>query len=83
MPPIYKKTIYQYSLDGIFIKEWGSIREAALELKCSDSSIGRAVLDGTPSMKYFWADYKKDTLDIDNFKIDGNKSVTYLYTYSG
>ena len=83
MPPIYKKTIYQYSLDGIFIKEWSSIREAALELKCSDSSIGRAVLDGTPSMKYFWTDYKKDTLDIDNFKIDGNKSVTYLYTYSG
>ncbi|MGN1033613.1 MAG: NUMOD1 domain-containing DNA-binding protein [Intestinibacter sp.] len=83
MPPVYKKLIYQYSLEGKFIKEWNSIREAAIEFGCSDSSIGRAVLDGTPSMKYFWADYKKEYLNIDNFKINGNKIVTYLYTYDG
>lgn len=83
MPPVYKKTIYQYSLEGEFIKEWASIREAAYEFKCSDSSIGRAVLDGTPSMKYFWTDEKVDKLNISDFKIDGNKVKTYLYDKNG
>ena len=83
MPPVYKKTIYQYSLEGEFIKEWSSIREATYEFKCSDSSIGRAVLDGTPSMKFFWTDYKVDKLDISDFKINGNKVKTYLYDYRG
>ena len=83
LPPVYKKTIYQYDLEGNFIKEWNSIREAAYEFKCADSSIGRAVLDGTPSMKFFWADYKIDKLSISEFRINGNKCKTYLYTYKG
>lgn len=83
LPPVYKKTIYQYDLAGNFIKEWNSIREAACEFKCSDSSIGRAVLDGTPSMKFFWTDYRVDKLDISEFRINGNKIKTYLYTYKG
>lgn len=83
LPPIYKKTIYQYDLEGNFIKEWDSIKEAAYELKCTNSSIGRAVLDGTSSMKFFWTDYKVNKLDTSEFKINGNKCKTYLYTYEG
>ena len=75
MPPVYKKTIYQYSLEGDFIKEWPSIREAAYEFKCSDSSIGRAVLDGVPSMKFFWTDYK-----IDKYVIEGIINITVKIT---
>lgn len=83
MPPKYEKRIYQYSLDGEYIKEWNSIREAALYFKCSDTSIGRAVLDRTPSLKFLWAEYKCNKLDMDQFKLDQNKCKTYLYDNNG
>lgn len=83
IPPSYKKTIYQYSLEGVFIKEWNSIREAAIFYKCSDSSIGRAILDRTPSMKYLWSEEKYEVLDLDLFKLDENKVITYLYDING
>lgn len=83
LPPTYKKTIYQYTIKGEFVKQWSSIRDAASFYECSESCIGRAVLDGVPSLKYFWTDYFSDSLDISDFKINGNKIKTYLYTYKG
>ncbi len=80
-PPVYSKTIYQYSMNGEFLKEWNSIREAAIFYKVSDSSIGKAVLEGTPSLKYLWSDTK--AFNIKNFHINENKKVTYLYSKNG
>lgn len=80
-PPSYNKTIYQYSLTGEFIKEWNSIREAAIFYKVSDSSIGKAILEGTPSLKYLWSDVKE--FNILNFHINENKKTTYLYSNEG
>lgn len=80
-PPTYCKTIYQYSLNGNFIKEWNSIREAAIFYKVTDSSIGKAVLEGTPSVKYLWSDTK--AFNINNFHIEENKKKTYLYSNKG
>ena len=80
-PPVYTKTIYQYSLKGEFIKEWNSIREAAIFYKVSGSSIGKAVLEGTPSMKFLWSDIK--SININDFHINENKKITYLYSNKG
>ena len=43
MPPLLNKVIYEYSLDGNFVKEWHSITEASNFYNCSGSSIGNAI----------------------------------------
>lgn len=83
VPPAPDKTIYQYSLDGTYIREWKSITEASIYYKCSSSAIGRAVLDNTPSVGYLWQDYKLDKLNISDFKINANKIPCYLYNLDG
>lgn len=83
IPPIKTKTIYQYTLRGEFIKEWPSITEAQLYYKCSNSTIGRAVTDRTPSLGFLWTDIKYEHLDLETFKMDTNKIKTYLYNELG
>lgn len=83
IPPAKCKVVYQYSLDGEFIKEWPSITEASLFYKCSSSSIGSAIFNRTPSLSYLWSDFKYEKLDINNFQIDRNKTKCYLYNIDG
>lgn len=83
LPPVKVKTIYQYALDGEFIKEWDSITEASIYYKCSSSSIGKAIFDRTPSLKYLWSDYKYEKLDLSTFFINENKTRCFLYNKSG
>lgn len=84
LPPIVnKKEIHQYSLEGEYIRTWESITNASIYYKCSSSCIGKAVFDRTPSLGFLWTDYKYDKLDLINFKIDENKTYTYLYNING
>lgn len=83
VPPAITKTIYQYNLSGEFIKEWPSITEAAINYKCSSSSIGKAIFERTLSIGFFWTDYKYDQINLNEFKIDANKTYTYLYDIKG
>lgn len=83
MPPITCKIIYQYSLDGEFIKEWPSIVEASIFYKCSASSIGKAIFERTPSIRFLWSETKYKKIDTSNFKIDENKTKVYLYDLDG
>ena len=82
-PPITTKLIYQYELTGKFIKEWNSITDASIYYKCSSSSIGRAVLDKTPSKGFLWSDLKTDNLDIDEYNINMNCKTIYMYDVNG
>ncbi len=83
LPPIKVKTIYQYDLNGNFIKDWDSITEASLEYKCSSSCIGRAIFERTPSLGYLWTDYKYESINLSEYKIDANKTKCYLYDKNG
>ncbi len=83
VPPKRVKIIYQYDLEGNFIKEWESITEASLHYKCSSSTIGQAIFDRTPRLKFLWTDYKYDKLDLSTFKIDANKTKCYIYDAAG
>lgn len=83
IPPAKVKTIYQYTLEGTFIKEWPSITEASLEYKCSSSCIGKAIFNRTPSLGYLWTDYKYESINPKEFKIDENKTKCYLYDMNG
>lgn len=83
IPPISNKQIYQYSLEGKFITEYPSITEAALKYKCSSSCIGKAIFDRTPSLGFLWTDYKYESINPKEFKIDKNKTKCYLYDEDG
>ncbi len=52
------KTVYQYSIEGEFIKKWNSIIEASIELNISHSAINRCLLGKSKSSKGFLWDYK-------------------------
>lgn len=82
-PPPCSKVIYQYTLSGEFIQQWSSIIEASICFNCSSASIGKAVLNKTPSVGYLWTDIKYDFVDVETFKINANKLVTYLYDNNG
>lgn len=79
LPPILNKVIYQYDLEGNFIKEWNSITSAAKELDVSESSIGKAVLYKRTSANYLWSDIKIEKLDISTFNIYDPKVKVYIY----
>lgn len=81
IPPVITKTIYQFSLDGKFIKKWPSITEASIYYKCSSSAIGRAIFDRTPCLKFLWSDI--ESIDINYFHIDENKTPVYVYDLNG
>lgn len=84
MPPsTNKKEIYQYSLKGEYIRNWESITNASIYYKCSTSCIGKAIFDRTPSLGFLWTDYKYEKLNLESFKIDENKTYTYLYNSEG
>ena len=83
VPPIRKKQIYQYDLNGNFIKEWPSITEASLYYKLSNTSIGKAIFNRTPVKKYLWTDFKLDKIDLKKFKIDSNKKKIFIYDNNG
>lgn len=81
VPPAITKTVYQFTLDGEFIKEWHSITEAACQYKCHTVTISRAVLDKTPSLGFLWGD--KNNINVSEFKIGANKNKVYLYDING
>lgn len=83
MPPLLNKVVYQYSFDGIFIKEWNSLTEAGNKLNISPSSIGRAALFKCTSAKSFWSFYKFTNLDIQEYKKYSPEKQVYIYNEFG
>lgn len=83
MPPLLNKVIYQYSLDGDFIREWKSIHEAAENLSISESAIGKAVLYKRTSAKYLWSDCKYDKLNISEYNKYSPETIVYCYFSDG
>lgn len=83
VPLIISKTIYQYTLQGEFVQKWPSITEAAIYYKCNSSTIGQAIFDRTPSMKFLWTDVFYEKINLNSFKIDANKTPCYLYDNQG
>ena len=83
LPPLLNKITYQYSLDGIFIKEWNSIVEAAKTFNVSESSISKAIIYKKTSANYLWSDCKVSCLNFYDFNIYNPKIIVYKYNYLG
>lgn len=54
-----QKAILQYSEDGVYLKEWNSLKEAAQYLNCDLSCLCHALKKERKSYGFYWR-YKKD-----------------------
>jgi hypothetical protein len=78
MPPRIDKAIYQYDLNGNFIKEWKSIVEAANSFNTNGSTIGTAANYKRISFNYYWSFEKVDKLNASEYTELQRKQV-HLY----
>mgnify|MGYP002507805412 CR=1 FL=1 len=74
------RPVYQYTMQGDFIKQWPSAFQAQISTGVKDSNIGRCCKReqgyGTKSAGgYLWSFIKYDKYPIDYKKIDSSKSV--------
>ena len=83
MPPLLNKVIYQYSLDGKFIKEFSSLIEASKEVHVCEAAIGQAVLNKRTSANFLWSDLKMDQLDVTEFNVYNPKIPVHIYDENG
>jgi hypothetical protein len=79
----HDRTVYQYDLQGNFIKAWPSITEASIHHKCSSALIGRSIYDRMPHLKSYWTSYKYDKIDLNNYQLKNDKTKCYLYDDNG
>ena len=79
LPPLHNKVIYQYSLNGDFIKEWESLVAASKEYNISSNNIGIAATYKRTSANHLWSFIKVDKLNIQEYHIYSAKIPIYLY----
>lgn len=87
-PPTLNKSIYQYDLQGNFIKEWNSLVSITKYYEINKDRI-RMVIDGKRSFEQsYWSEEKFDKLDVSLFRPSYRSSIrqyltdgTYLNTF--
>ena len=79
LPPVNNKIVYQYDLDGNFIKKWNSIREASKFYNCSEPCIGNAIILKRMSQNYFWTEEYFNKLNTTEYFIYSPKIPVYIY----
>ena len=75
-----RQTVYQYSLDGMYLAEYESYYQAAVAVGCQYQSISRAVLNKGKCMSFLWSLEKVYKLDTSEF-ILGNAGRTEISVY--
>jgi len=82
-PPSNAVKIYEYSINGIFIREWDSIVEASKFHNCGDSSIGTALKYKATCKSLFWSYEKFDKLNLEGYTTGVVTRRVYLYDEYG
>lgn len=73
--------VYQYDLEGKFIKKFNSYEEAALAINKTTSGIFNSILYNCKCGDFYWAKDQMDFLDISNYnKVIPIKVYRYLST---
>lgn len=80
---VNNKKCYQYSLDGVFIKEYSSQISAANEVNQCVSTIRYAITNKWQAANYFWSYECVEHLDLTQFKTTDNKIPVYQYSNTG
>ena len=77
--------VYQYDLDGNFIKEYKSQTEAANAIDRSQGTLWKALTNKTRCNNYFWTTTKYDKLDLSKMHLyeDTRKIPVFQYSLNG
>lgn len=76
--------VYQYDLNGNFIKEYKSFADAALQLNCDYTLISYAVRKKAKAKGYLWNTDRVDRLNLDNYNLGLNHQIKiYCYLKTG
>jgi len=80
-----RKTTYQYDLSGKLIKEYSSIKEAAMLVNRNMRTIWRAINEKIKSADSYWSNEKYETLDLSSYKTETIDTgfITYQYDDKG
>ncbi len=78
-PPLHSKAVYQYSLQGEYIREFKSLTEASKSVNGNGNLIGIASNYRRTAYNYLWSFNKYDYLDIKEYHINSPKIPVYLY----
>lgn len=73
--------IYQYSIDGKFIKKYSSAKSASRVLKCSRTAIDRAAKNMGSSCGFLWSYEFHEKIDIGEYKANFRK-LSKIYEYN-
>ena len=81
MPPTLEKHIYQYDLDGNFVKEWQSIISISTNFNCNKDRI-RMVIDDKRSFEAsYWTEEYYEKLDTKEYRPSSRGSIRQYTTY--
>lgn len=75
--------IYQYNLDGTFVKAWPSYKEAANFFNCTATSIENAVCFKNSSRGFLWTNIYTPNLNINEFSYKEKIDCIYCYDEDG
>ena len=81
MPPTLEKHIYQYDLDGNFVKEWQSMISITTNFNCNKDRI-RMVIDDKRSFEAsYWTEEYYEKLDTKEYRPSSRGSIRQYTTY--
>lgn len=85
LPTMIKATtpLYQYSLEGIFIKVYPSFQEACIELGVNSSSLSEAVSNNYSCKGFYWSIVKRDKLNLQDYHNMKKLTPVYMYDLNG
>lgn len=81
--PKQDKVIYQYTINGEFVRKWDSIIEASREYKCSHTAIMNAVTFKGSSNGFLWTDFFCNKINVEDFTITNSRRDVYQYDFNG
>lgn len=68
-PPINYDIVYQYDLNGNFIKEWESVKSIIVFYNCNKDQIGDCVREKRSFQNSYWSKERFSKLNISEYKI--------------
>ena len=80
IPPVKFKnetTIYQYSDDGIFLKEWHSLKEISNQFERPQNTLSTSIKRGRAFEGFFWSKEKKEKLIFKEIG-NGKKEISFI-----
>jgi hypothetical protein len=80
---IHSKSVYQYTIDGLFLKKWGSLREVGRTLKLPYNSIGDCCRGKTKTSHGFqWSYLYKEELEYQRPREQSSQmKIVYKFDY--